>query len=282
MVNIKRKSVECAIATGVLLLGGGILRIDAGNLPSRDPVINLCPSGMFAMTFDQGPGISTGMVLDALMDHKVKATFHPVVSFLDEVTVVANLQRAAKEGHLIGLSIEDSLDLSDLSKEGILDAINARAEVIKSIIGYKPVYLRISKYKELSADTIQYIIDKGYIISTYNIDSYDYSTKDILGQYKATLEKLSPHTKGGFIGVQRDLIDDSAAATDNVIAYILEKGYKLVTMDECAKGKVKNPPGPKGLGPIKGRDTSGASAMSSSSLWTLGSAVVGTLAYLLA
>lgn len=244
----------------------------ASPLPSRDPIINLCSSGSFALTFDQGPGISTGIVLDALMEHNVKATFHPVVTFLNEAVVVANLQRAAEEGHLIGLSLEEDFELDGLSDNDLIGEIDERAEIIKQKIGYKPVYLRIPNYKKLSSEQMALITKKGYIISTYNIDSYDYGKNDILGQYKLTLEKMSPNTKGGFISVQRDYLDASAEATGEVIQYIIDKGYNLVTLDQCAKSKIKDAPGPKGLGPIKQRESSS----SIRSIFSLETILIGT------
>ncbi|KAM0681872.1 hypothetical protein MDAP_002837 [Mitosporidium daphniae] len=238
----------------------------AAPLPSRDPVVNLCPSGYFAFTFDQGPSLYTGDILDALRNLNVKATFHPVVTFLNEAAIVANLQRAAEEGHLIGLSLEEDFELNGISDEDLLDEISARADIIKQVVGYKPVYLRIPKYKDLGIEQLQKIISKGYIISTYNIDSYDYSKDDILGVYKQTLDKMSPNTKGGFISVQRDYLASSASATENVIEYVLEKGYKVVTIDQCAKSKVKDAPGPKGLGQIKSRESDASHAFVSSFL----------------
>ena len=230
-------------------------RVLAAPLPSRDPVINLCIPGSFAPTFDQGPSLYTGDILDALKERNVKATFHPVVTFLNEAPIVANLQRAAEEGHLIGLSLEEDFELDGISDDDLLHEINERADIIKQKIGYKPVYLRIPKYKKLSSEQLDKIISKGYIISTYNIDSYDYSKDNILAVYKQILDKMSPNTKGGFISVQRDYLESSAAATGDVIDYVLEKGYKIVSLDQCAKTKVKDAPGPRGPGPIKSRES---------------------------
>ena len=201
-----------------------------------DPVVKLCQSpGMFAMTFDQGPAIYTGAVLDAFDSRNVKATFHPIVTYLSEASVVANLQRAASEGHTIGLSIEANLNLAELSDAEIIDAVQSRAEIIEQIVGFKPTFLRIPNYKDLSSDQIRLIISKGYIITTYNLDSYDYSSPNVLQSYKNVLDLLSPNTKGAFISVQRDYIQDSANATPDIIDYVMEKGYTLVSLDKCVR-----------------------------------------------
>ena len=201
-----------------------------------DPVVKLCQSpGMFAMTFDQGPAIYTGAVLDAFDSRGVKATFHPIVTYLSEASVVANLQRAAAEGHTIGLSIEANLNLAEMTDSEIVDAVYSRAEIIEQIIGFKPVFLRIPNYKDLSNEQIKLIISKGFILTTYNLDSYDYSSPNVLQSYKNVLDLLSINTKGAFISVQRDYIQESANATPEIIDYIMEKGYTLVPLDKCVR-----------------------------------------------
>ena len=211
-----------------LLLSAQVIKVD--------PVIRLCQSpGMFAMTFDQGPSIYTGAILDAFASRNAKATFHPVVTYLSEATVVANLQRAAAEGHTIGLSIEPNVDLSSQSDTDIMGTIDSRANTIKSIIGVKPCFLRIPNYSNMTDSQISLIFSKGYILTTYNLDSYDYASPNVLQSFKNVLEVLSNNTKGAFISVQRDYIQDSANATPDILDYISSKGYSLVPLDKCIR-----------------------------------------------
>jgi peptidoglycan/xylan/chitin deacetylase (PgdA/CDA1 family) len=219
--------------------------IAAASVLAIDPVVKLCQSpGMFAMTFDQGPSIYTGAVLDAFDSRNVKATFHPIVTYLSEASVVANLQRAAAEGHTIGMSLEANLNLADMTEAEVIDAVHSRAEIIEQIVGFKPVFLRIPNYKDMSNEQIRALIAKGYIITTYNLDSYDYSSPNVLQSYKNVLDLLSPNTKGAFISVQRDYIQDSANATPDIIDYIMDKGYTIVPLDKCVRNApVKNGPG---------------------------------------
>ena len=202
-----------------------------------DPIVKLCQSpGMFAMTFDQGPSIYTGAILDAFDSRGFKATFHPIVTYLQEASVVANLQRAAAEGHTIGLSMEASVDLSEMSDAEMISAVESRAEIIESVVGFKPVFLRIPNYKDMTHDQIRVLMAKGYIVTTYNLDSYDYSSPNVLQSYKNVLDLLSTNTKGAFISVQRDYIQGSASSTPEIIDYILDKGYTLVPLDKCVRG----------------------------------------------
>ncbi len=204
----------------------------------RTAIVSLCrTSGHFAMTFDGGPSIYTGTVLDAFDKKGLKATFHPLVTYLQDVSIVANLQRAVMTGHLIGLSIEQDLDLARMDIEMILSVIHSRVDALHNIIGQKPMYLRIPNVGSLKAEQIQAITKAGFIITTYNLDSYDYAiqtTEDsVISSYKNILELLSNNTKGGFISVQRDTVAPSVRATSVIIDYIQSKGYKLVTLKDC-------------------------------------------------
>jgi peptidoglycan/xylan/chitin deacetylase (PgdA/CDA1 family) len=202
------------------------------------PVISLCKKpGMFAMTFVGGPSILTGNVLDALEQRKVKASFIPVISHLNDVSIVANLQRAAQDGHLIGLCLEQSLnstamrgptDASTSNYADLLKAVDERASIVQGYIGYKPRFLSIPDYTAWGVDALDAIVKHGYVITTY-----DYRDTDILRNFKSVLDTLSPNTKGAFISVQRDGVAASVNQTGAIIDYIIEKGYRLVMLDEC-------------------------------------------------
>jgi len=232
------------VILGLVSIGGLFLFV-SGDIIKKNVVVLFCQSpGMFAMTFDQGPSLYTGTVLDALASRNVKASFHPVVSYLSDPSVVANLQRAAQEGHTIGLSAEASLDLSQMNNDDIFNAIDSRAQSIQSVTGLMPKFLRIPNYKNLSDDQINFIISKGYVLTTYNLDSYDYVTTDVLKSFKDVLDKLSPNTKGAFISVQRDYILNSVNQVPDILDYVMGKGYNLVTLDQCVKNA--GGPGPDG------------------------------------
>lgn len=215
-----------------------------------DPVVRLCQSpGMFAMTFDQGPSIYSGAILDALGSRNVKASFHPVVTYLNEATTVANLQRAASEGHCIGLSIEPSVDLSSQSDSEMMESIDSRADTLKSVIGIRPYFLRIPNVANMTDAQINLIKSKGYVITTYNLDSYDYSSPNVLQSFKNVLDVLSNNTKGAFISVQRDYIPESANATPDILDYVMGKGYNLVTLDKCVRGAAPPKSSPPKISP---------------------------------
>ena len=49
--------------------------------------------------------------------------------------IAVNLKRAVKDGHLVGLRIELTIDLSSMSDTDIMTTINKHAKEVGSIIG---------------------------------------------------------------------------------------------------------------------------------------------------
>ena len=153
-----------------------------------------------------------------------------MVSFLQEPSIVANLQRAYTSGHLIGFSIEEGVDLSSLTNANdLLGLLANRAATVQQATGSPepPYFLRVPDLANLSSDQISIIIGQGnYVLSTYNLDSYDYTLNDsnIITSFENILNQLSPNTKGGFISIQRDYIQASVEAVPGIIDYIQGRG----------------------------------------------------------
>ena len=266
--------------------------VATGDVIQTSPVINLCAkAGSFAMTFVGGPSILTGAVLDAFDKRKVKATFLPVVTYLNEVTIVANLQRAASEGHLVGLELEQSLNASSLGLGGsnytsILAAIDERAAIIQHFTGYKPTHLSIPDYSSWPLPALDAVTAHGYSITTYNLDSYDYRDANVLQNFESVLNTLSPNTRGAFISSQHDNVAASVNQTGAIIDFIIGKGYSLITLDVCVGG-----PSPlsqkggsdmpvhsmngSGVGQSAGSSDLSASSAQQTSYHSIGAAIVG-------
>jgi len=72
------------------------------------------------------------------------------------------------------------------------------------------------------------------------MDSYDYNAKskdEVTNAFRKTLDKLSRNTKAPYISAQNGLAPFSTQATGDILDYLVEKGYKIVTLEECLKVK---------------------------------------------
>jgi len=197
-------------------------------------VMNSCVSaGMFAMSFDDGPATYTNQLLDSLAAKNVKVTFHFVTQYLADPTVLATIQRAASEGHYIGLRSETTWNLMTMSSDEITSEVKRTAGVLAEFTNVTPKVIRLP-YQGYD-DRVRIAVEAaGLTITEQSMDSYDY-TGDAAKIYNAFKIAISLYAdgKGKFISIQHDGVQGSVATTPQIIDLILSKGYRLVKLDEC-------------------------------------------------
>jgi len=197
-------------------------------------VMNSCVSaGMFAMSFDDGPAAYTNQLLDILSEKQVKVTFHFVTQYLADPTVLSTIQRAASEGHYIGLRSETTWNLMTMSSDEITSEMKRTASVMSEFTGVVPKVIRLP-YKGFD-DRVRIAVEAaGLTITEQSMDSYDY-TGDAAKIYNAFKIAISLYAdgKGKFISIQHDGVQGSVATTPQIIDLIKSKGYRLVKLDEC-------------------------------------------------
>jgi peptidoglycan/xylan/chitin deacetylase (PgdA/CDA1 family) len=188
---------------------------------------------MFAMTFDDGPATYTNQLLDILSEKQAKVTFHFVTQYLADPTVLSTIQRAASEGHYIGLRSETTWNLMTMSSEEITSEVKRTANVMAEFTGVVPKVIRLP-YKGFD-DRVRVAVEAaGLTITEQTMDSYDY-TGDAAKIYNAFKIAISLYAdgKGKFISIQHDGVQGSVATTPQIIDLIKSKGYRLVKLDEC-------------------------------------------------
>jgi len=186
--------------------------------------------GMFALTFDDGPGPSTKKLLQILDEKNVKATFHFSMQNIMDPNVQSLIATCAKKGHIVGLrtSVDPGMD-----PQAAKAFIARQANVLGNFIGYTPKFLRLPYGK--SSDKIAALVEQmGMVVTSFNIETYDYnkSGTQVLGAIKLALS-LKAKGSGSFISIQRDAVQSSVAITGDMINAIKASGYKLVKLDEC-------------------------------------------------
>jgi hypothetical protein len=120
-----------------------------------------CPSGIVALTFDDGPDTHTGAVLDELAAWDVPATFF--VLGMKVVDQPALVQRAANEGHDVANHSYSHRDLEELPYSEVYDEIGGfNVEVNQSPhwnqlqATENPLYARF--YERISQPTVEDVL----------------------------------------------------------------------------------------------------------------------------
>ncbi len=193
-----------------------------------------------ALTFDDGPGVSTQEILDILKSSGVKATFFVIgKNALNNQQI---LKRISEDGHEIGNhSYNHSLHFSIESPKSLEKELDSTSAIIKSVTGSAPTLFRPPRgwRNPWMADKCA---SKGYKVVLWNVDSFDWlntSTDRIV-------ENVLRKTKSGSIILLHDRLntgkDKRRAHTINALPRIIKalsaEGFIFVTISELYEMKM--------------------------------------------
>jgi peptidoglycan/xylan/chitin deacetylase (PgdA/CDA1 family) len=182
---------------------------------------------LVALTFDDGPSQYTGKLLDTLKKYNAKATFFVVGSRIGKADSNALLKRMAAEGHVVGNHSQNHKNLKNLTSAQIADEMYAAAERIKTAIGHYPIVMRCPG-GNYNATVQAYAKDISVPIIQWSMDTIDWRDRD-----KATiLNRAKNGIKDGSIVLMHDLYSTTVEAACELIPYLQQQGYTLVTVPE--------------------------------------------------
>ncbi len=192
----------------------GVYRLDLGQSEVGEKAI--------ALTFDDGPGGHTQRLLDGLAEYGVKATFFVVGKQAEKNPQL--VKRAYDDGHLIGNHTYDHPNFYVTPDSDAMENIKKGAEVIESITGEEPLFLR-APYGNVWPHQLKKF-DCVFVHWTFH--TFDWARDDSQKIYDDIMAKA---TDGSII-----LLHDTQSATvDAVLRAIPEliaEGYELVRVDD--------------------------------------------------
>lgn len=190
---------------------------------------------LIALTFDDGPRSSTtNRVLDLLERSGGVATFFLVgYNIPDNAEVI---KRAAAMGCSIGNHTKDHKILTKCSADTIKAQVNGVNSLLRDI-GIEPTLFRApgGAFKGVK-DQI------GMPLIQWSIDTEDWKYKDASHKGRSAEERTADlnriadmvfsQAKGGSIVLMHDIYDFTADLCEIVIPGLVERGFKLVTVDQ--------------------------------------------------
>ncbi len=190
---------------------------------------------LIALTFDDGPRSSTtNRVLDLLERSGGVATFFPVgYNIPDNAEVI---KRAAAMGCSIGNHTKDHKILTKCSADTIKAQVNGVNSLLRDM-GVEPTLFRApgGAFKGVK-DQI------GMPLIQWSIDTEDWKFKDASHKGRSAEERTADlnriadmvfsQAKGGSIVLMHDIYDFTADLCEIVIPGLVERGFKLVTVDQ--------------------------------------------------
>ena len=181
-----------------------------------------------AITFDDGPSNeTTTKLVDGLKLRNAKVTFFMLGNRI--LTNQELVKRINNEGHIVASHTYSHKNLLKINLQSALNDINSTNEVIKSVIGKYPKYIRppYGNYNKALLDNV----DMTFIL--WNVDTEDWKKRNSEEIYEYIINKV----EDGDIVLLHDLYDTSVDGVLKAIDYLKDEGYIFVNLDELAKIK---------------------------------------------
>ncbi|KAI8079579.1 uncharacterized protein B0P05DRAFT_571502 [Gilbertella persicaria] len=214
--------------------------LNDSNRPAIPQVVRCKTEGQLAITYSEGPSDTTARIARQLNNASTPANFFVNIKWLQEERYATVLQNLYKAGHFIGMTYSlPTNNPSSMTDKEIQQDIIHNADMIHSILGVAPKYVRLH-FSAHSDIRTEYILKQlGFVLVGYNLDGKDYlhKTPEFIGQeYERTFTnyKTSHQGKGSFISIQYDIPETgSLDAVSSVMKIIYKEGYTPVRMDTC-------------------------------------------------
>jgi len=196
-------------------------------IPTAPPI--LIPKdgngAMIALTFDDGPSNYTNRIVEILAENDAKATFCVLGNR------VANFEKTVKNiaeqgSQIIGHSWSHS-DFRKIRSDQIIGELRYTNDAIFKITGIKPTLYR-APYGAYNANVKKISKDEGMSLIQWNVDPNDWRYRNENTVYNNIVSSV---TEGAII-LCHDIHATTLAAMERVIPILVEKGWKLVTVEE--------------------------------------------------
>ncbi|KAL8694087.1 MAG: hypothetical protein Q9218_001202 [Villophora microphyllina] len=208
-----------------------------------DNDINDCvENNVVALTYDDGPYMYTGQLLDILKSYGFKATFFMTGNNMhkgpiDETEPYPTLiRRMVAEGHQVASHTWSHYSLSNIPSDARKQQMVKNERAIANIIGRYPTYMRPPYSQCDQASGCQADMKAlGYHRVYFDLDTQDYLNPNTIQNSKDVVKQiLGTAGASDYLSIQHDIVQQSVAnLTYYYFDLIKAKGWKGVTAGEC-------------------------------------------------
>lgn len=220
---MRQRLYRILCALGMLLCGSMVAAaIYAKGQVMEVPTNTKVESPKVALTFDDGPSVYTGALLDGLRERKIRATFFLQGQCIEGSEEV--IRQMQKDGHLIGNHTFHHVQLAKLSDEQAKYEVLSTSNAIYKITGVYPSYIRppFGEWKQ----GLDYHVTMIPVLWT--IDSRDWYTQNT----DVIVCEVMNQVKDGDIILMHDCYETSVESALEITDRLQREGYEFVTVDE--------------------------------------------------
>jgi peptidoglycan/xylan/chitin deacetylase (PgdA/CDA1 family) len=179
------------------------------------------------LTFDDGPWPTTPVVLKALADQCVRATFFPIgkhATYYPEI-----LRQVAAAGHTIGSHTWSHVDLTKKTEQEGKDEIEKGLSAVHWALQGAP-HAPFFRFPDLRhpPEMVTYLGTRNIAIFSTDMDSFDFKMHKPEQVVASVMTKLAKRGKG--IILLHDFQKPTSMAVPTILAQLKANGYKIVHM----------------------------------------------------
>ena len=217
--------------TNPILFNGSYPKYQGGFTVSEDYLTGCQNPGQIALTFDDGPSIFTGKLLDELKRNNVTASFFLVGNRISNYS--DTVRQAYLDGHIIGDHSYSHANLSTLKTKAFNYEVTTTSTLIYNITGKYPKFFRFPYYDYTQITLNNVMNTKKMIIFFDNLDTEDYvNTANWLNTFNSTIQ-ASNVLSDSYIVLNHDIYNTTVEKVNSMIAIGKQAGFKFVSLEEC-------------------------------------------------
>jgi peptidoglycan/xylan/chitin deacetylase (PgdA/CDA1 family) len=199
-------------------------------------------SKLVALTFDDGPSPqNTPKVIEILKKAGVKATFFMIGEMVEKSPQTAKM--VADAGFEIGDHSVSHANLIRLSPDRVWQEIDGALQTIQGATGRTARLLR-PPYGNINKNVIASAKKDQLVMCLWSIDTNDWKPGATPAKI---LEAVKKQTTGGDIILMHDIHAKTLAALPEIIQFLKDGGYKMVTVSELLREKASAPAAATGV-----------------------------------
>lgn len=189
---------------------------------------NLTGKKLVALTFDDGPSLSTTTkLLDTLKKKNVPATFFVLGTMARNYPDI--VRREVVEGHELASHTTYHQDLSKISVQQVKQDMDESCRILTDITGKCVEYVR-PPYGAISENT-KHGLARPLVI--WSVDTNDWKFRDA----KKIREEVRKSSFDGAVILMHDIYDTTVESVPMIIDDLRAEGYEFVTISEMAKAR---------------------------------------------
>ncbi|OBZ86144.1 Peptidoglycan-N-acetylglucosamine deacetylase [Choanephora cucurbitarum] len=220
----------------------------AGNTTTVEKFSHCNRPGVFALTFDDGPGPYSWALAKTLNEQGIKATFFlNGANAVDVLHANATTEEGSKSylevikhyydlGHEVASHTWQHKDLANMTEAQVQEQMNTQSDIIFKAIG-KRVQLMRPPEGVTDAVSSKVLKDLGYYNILWDIDTNDWRKRGLTAEQtevKNVIDKDVANVTMGHIALEHDIHEHTVTElVPWLVGYIKEKGYQFVTVSDC-------------------------------------------------